>query len=220
MVWGQFVGFCVLQFARDGETGLVTSALILCPIGSRKAQNLPGSAEIRGFGSAVARIGAYCWRVSDAAKQNLRKSCRENFDKCGFFKNLFGTRDLAVYFCIEWVFTKIFRCSRPRGVAQICPKSVFFGALSFCFDLAHCLSSWWKVERLYQNNKKKENKKQSMTAIIGFVIFVSFSYCVVLVQRFCFIFYMLMASYYSFLNHHSSSQIQFPYSIFLVYCHC
>ena len=92
---------------------------------------------------------------------------------------------------------------------------VFLGARSVCFDLARCLSSWWMVERLYQNDKKNNKKQLSMTAVIGFVLRVSFSFCVVLVQRICFIF---TCSWFPILVYCSSFIIINTIALFYIFC--
>ena len=152
MVWGHFVGlgFCEFRARRIKRACYIRIAFVSACFADRR-----GSAEIRGFRLASGIIGAQWWRVSDAAKQNLRKFCRKLFQTCGFFVfffffgNMFGTRDFALYFCIKWGFAKIFRCSRPRGCAtNLSQIGVFWGVLSFSFGLlllaAYLHDGWWR----------------------------------------------------------------------------
>ena len=127
----------------------------------------PGSAEIREFGLGIAKIGAWRWRVYDAAKQNLRNFCREIFEKCGFFRNLFGTRDFALYFCIEWRFCENFQVLPSEGVrANLSQIGVFWGVLSFCFGLillaAYLHDGWWRGCTRTTRRRKKQNKKTAI----------------------------------------------------------
>ena len=100
--------------------------------------------------------------LSDAAKRNLREICREMFSKCDLFKNWFATRDLARFLCIEWRFPKHFQVFPSEGGCTNLWNLCFFGLFPFVFDLVRCLSSWWMVERVYQNNKKKQTKRTAI----------------------------------------------------------
>ena len=221
--WGTlcWVGYCEFGMRWRNRACHICIAFVSACFADR-----PGSAEIRGFRLFWGIIGAQRWRVSDAAKQTLRNFCGRNVSKMWIFRKFVWYPWFRTIFLHRMAFLrkKLFRCSRPRGCAQICHKFVFFGAL-FLFwscSLPVFMMDGGDVVREEEEEQKKE-KRQSMTAIIGFVIFVSFSFSVVLVQRFCFISYMLMHSYYCFLSHHSSFIIintMFLFYICLVYYCC
>ena len=93
----------------------------------------------------------------DASLMLQNKICAifaENFSKMVFF--------WCPWFRTIFLHRKAFlrKCSGPPvwGGARNVTNWFFLGGafLLFWFDLARCLSSWWMVERLYQNDKKKE----------------------------------------------------------------
>ena len=141
------------------KPGLSRRASFSGPVGSWKA----GSAEIRGFSLVFGIIGAQWWRVSDAAKQNLRNFCREIFLKCGFFQKFVWCPWFRTIFLHRMAFLRKFSGAPVWGLrANLSQIGVFWGVLFFCFGLillaAYLHDGWWRgcTWTTRRKNKKKE----------------------------------------------------------------
>ena len=213
--------FLRFLIARAVGTGTAITRVICVSSRLSTGRTSADSAEIRGFVFCLSETGPV-WDVVGGAENEFFIICHLFCCKLLIFEKSVWYGRFRTIFLHRMGNSEKIRCSRVGALQQICPKFVFFWLFPFVFDLARCLSSWWMVERLHQNNKKNKQTPMNDTNFWFCSFCVFFFLCCTQANHSAIMFYILHAHGFLLLFSFSSFIIinLLPYSIFLLFVLC